>query len=626
MSIELRKALRPVHDFKRVQHVFTKAERKSDQSGELRTVELWKLYEVSEQQDSPPIYVCDDSGLLKDGSCALVPLDKEGIQKVLAEITLKIRNRMFESLQPWGSQIDKDLMFKMGLVMKTAPRLAHPEALKSVNWEELIEAIVNPQNIKDPILALVQTAHLLQGYEAQLNANALIGTNAGVGKNAFYRNHCGEEYVVSKFTSNGLIGYITGDGKMRPGFLQGKLRAVNLDQVESQLTDEALRYVFDGMETGKSVVSTAGASMEVDWLSPLVFTGNAIEKGRALASFMVLLDHLSLNAALGRRIPLILCDENLKIVRTRMSQQEQQIQVGNSELFKAVEEYCTLLIRKIFNDKFVRTWINTQIPGYEDTIKALLENTKSGLVTDFFREHAVGAQNRVRAAALMIAIAESLKELAMSLQSGQTTVTDKLASMLVEEASLILPGIIGINVRSIRNIFGLIERNQALTIANSFNNWPEYARHLLVAVELYRESNPTLAEFNLNDVKYDKDDKPLSYSIHKFLDRKDRRTGQLNNGFDAYFGFRLMPEQNAIVKVRITANRPDAHKYVLSQVKGSSPPNQPRLKVRLKILAPAMDELNPQGPSTPTKGLDLTEEARDEPSGSEPLELVPQHD
>jgi hypothetical protein len=182
---------------------------------------------------------------------------------------------------------------------------------------------------------------------------------------------------------------------------------------------------------------------------------------------------------------------------------------GNSA--RAVEEYCWPRLMRLIEDPRIWGWLNQPMPQYEVSVEEIVEELEEGSVKDLIREHAVGAQVRLRAAALYASLAESLDKVALDeLDVGE----------LLNDASEKLTTYVEISLRSFTRMAKAWAKEQEAHARALFEAMPIYLAEILSAIELLRRERPDLSSIPLSAIPY----QPKNYSyLSQCIDKLSRR-------------------------------------------------------------------------------------------------------
>ncbi len=529
------------------------------ESGELigfrREWTLWKIYV---DRLAPPVFAFDTDGFINPSvsKVALIGMDSEEVSKIIQELPKKKREHIVKILESWwGTELDKNSpeaitrkIVESGLMLRPLPRLKDPRILRKINWKSFVDQLTAYKAEKDPRIKLVHKSHLFRGIIPRINPNSLEFTNGGTGKTLFYHT-IGE--CFDKVTPKSFLGFAKSPEEIFPGIIDGMEVPIGIDQIESQGAPQIMRYLFNAMEHGWGYVGSGAVKFKVTTTSIFAILGNPIGDTRNPdKSFALMIRHLSHNPALGRRFGIILYGRDFKRVK--------ELDGGPAvidewreavDFFRAVEEYALPRLKKIISSKQVWNWLFTPIEGYEDSVLDLLDGVENIEVTSFLEEHTKGAQHRLRAAALFVALADNLDKVALNEYN--------IKEILVEAEEL-LPSFIDLNLTSIANIAKALGEELKQYAITYYKNSPEYIQCIISAIELWRRNQPKNTTILLKTIPWVGDENTEYKYLSKCIDRLKRikRSEEKAVELERYFGFKLTKKENGEIEVTLTDPNP----------------------------------------------------------------------
>jgi len=447
----------------------------------------WSLYEACPDWNFPAIFMYDRERFVHPHRLdyALNTLEPVEVEEILLSLPKSILKRVISVAQKWGYKITREKEEDEGLFInnlshnintifyKPVPILRDLEYLRRFNWRDYVENYVISYGLDiDPRLKKVRESTSLKGIEPRYNPHTLLVAKSGRGKSEFYEV-AGEHY--DRATDVTLIGTARSKSGIFPGVLHGSELPICVDQLESQNKPQVARFLFGYMEKGESQWGVGGVRFRVKGRSILVFAANPLGS-QSEKDFRYILDMLSHNPALGRRFGIIVYSNDFKPIKKKLSEREEREWKENIRLFRAVEEYAWPELRKIIKNKSVEEWLNTPIPGYEERVKDLVLTVEDDTLKTFFENHTL-AQQRVRAAALYATLVYNLDKIALR----EYSIED-----LLREAEERLKAYVSINLESIATITSSIEEMREYRARSFFHSLPEYLKHIISAIELYK--------------------------------------------------------------------------------------------------------------------------------------------
>jgi len=528
--------IQPVKFFT-INHFYTKTQPIVTNEGLFRgEKKLWTIYLAKEDKNYPWRFIVDQDGYVNPRILDLavsVESNPEELKKFIDQLPKSKINFILRVLRSHGLNVEDgddlpQILAQSYVFVWPVPKLRDPSILEKMGWREFTDELIAWKCEKDERIKLVHKATLLRGIESKINPHSLQFTNAGTGKTEFYER-VGHRH--DKVTPRSFLGFAKSPEEMYPGVVDGTELPFGIDQIESQGAPQIMRYLFTAMEQGYGRVSSGAVEFLVKTKSSFHILGNPIGyETSPMKSFGSLIDHISYNPAIGRRFGIIVYGRDFKRVRPKTKDLTGWSQAIS--FFRAVEEYALPELKKISEDEDVWGWLRTPIPNYSETIKKVIEGIENEAVRVFLEEHALGAQHRVRAAALNVAIVENLDKISLK----KYDIKD-----LLSEAEDHLSEFIDINVSSIVKIAEALEEEVKLYAKTFFDNLPSYMKEIVSAVELWRRTQPETNTINLKEIPYQpKDTETYAYfsrCINRLLKRKN--VEKLNEKLQRYFNFRL---------------------------------------------------------------------------------------
>ena len=524
--------IRPVIRLFTAEHLYTKAQQRLSEDKEyLGGRKIWSIYLGWQERNYPPIVVLDTDGYVnvKNLEMALVSEDdSKTLAEYVKDLPERERGRLLGVLKSWG--INKDnvdistQLTEARIAFRPVPRLKDVSILTTIDWHELVESIVAWKCKKDERLKLIHKSHLLRGAEQRLNPHSLQFTNSGPGKTEYYDK---AGYRFDKVTPRSFLGFARNPEEVYPGVIDQTELPIGIDQIESQGAQQILSYLFSAMVQGEGKVSSGSVSFTVKTSSTFNILGNPVGYASdTTKSFGSLIEHMSFNPAIGSRFGLIVYGKDFQPI-----ERESRTLEGWEDafrLFRAVEEFALPSLREIREHAKVWEWLKQEIAQYFETVQSIVEGVENETVHDFLTEHAKGAQQRIRNAALNVALAEDLKEIALK---------ECELDELLAEADDHLSRLVDINIQSIINIAKAYEQEIEAYASTFFRNLPDYMTQIVSAIELYRRLKPESPTVLLRQIPYEPPIGYFSKAIEKLLRRKNLE--DINAKLVRYFGFQL---------------------------------------------------------------------------------------
>lgn len=536
----------------------------------------WMLWELKPHRDQPSMLVYDDEGKVSSAQLeySLEPItDKTTLAKINGSLP---EDKMKQVEKLWLQWPDTSYLY-----YRSVPRLRNPEVLRDMDWVDFVDnhvvAFLHDDNQeKDPRLALVHKATLPRGVDPYIAPNNVQCTNGGSGKSEFYF-HAGHNF--GKVTTNTFLGFAKSPSEIYPGLIDGKDLPVGIDQIESQSAQRIMSFMFNALERGEDNVASGGVVFKVSTRSIFSLLANPTSVGERVEpakSFRYLLYHLSINAALGRRFGIIIYITDLKKIKHKPSQKELKAWDESILLFRAVEEYCSDKLHAIVESDKVRSWLNSPIHDYEQQVELSANTIEDSNVRSFLNEHGMGAQPRVRGAALYAALVDLLREIAL----GEVT-----EEMILEHGDDLLSEIVNLNISSVQNIAANWTTENADYAKTYFKNLPTYLREILSAIELWHRQYPDSGEVGIAQIPFQLSDPSGSYThLSKCLNRLTKRTakgkGDLIQEIEHHYHYQLQERPGVGWQVTFLDPTPNATIDPIGKLTVISPlsPNSPVLQ------------------------------------------------
>ena len=519
-------------------------------SGEIGVKSKWRLFKVKSEPDMPEILVYDDAGYITKGhsNYALKPIeDVNWIEEWLNEVPGDIKEKLKNIAQKHGLD-DKNLSKSLSKILMTPiPRLKNPETVAKMTkeqWDEFIESVISPDAEKDHRLKLIFKTHLLRGIMQRYNPHSLLITNSGTGKTTYY-DIVG--LTIDKASKNRLIGFADAQNA-RPGVIDNLNVVLCIEQIESQTAPDILAFLLSFMESGKARSETGGYGITVRGECPIVITANPTGYSLdRIDTFRALIDHLTGNLmALGRRFGIIVYGNDYQKVTIKKPFSSVEWQ-RNVQKFRSIEEYVLSPISQLFSEDKVSKWLETPLPGYEERGKKLIGEVKDQGIKEFLTIHFELAYPHIRGAALNCAIIDFIPRLVKVKATGEE---DSLLILeLLTTAEKYLKEIITINLESIANMAS-VEEDVAELI---FTQLPKYVQELILAVNQFRQKNPTFSrEVSLDVIEQHSLNQYYPYfsAVSNHLDYITPETlSYFNNITEKYWWFRTIQKDKGVYTI-----------------------------------------------------------------------------
>jgi len=546
-------SMHPARRFFLIGHIYTKTKPAPNDGIYQGAIPEYSLYMAREQNEYPPILICDPIGLVNPRDpelCLEVVDDEKIIEKYLGFLPKKTVKEIIQILEEncviiqtrneKGEPIDPELEKKYNhshLFFMPIERLKVDNALADLDWEFFIERLIRwDSEEKDPRINLIHKAQLLKGINPRLNTHSLVVLNAGTGKSIHFMIH-GINY--DKVKKNSFLGYARSPKEIFKGTVDGSELPIGIDQIEIGEWD-IMDFMFNVMEYGEGRVSSGSVDFTVKSKSSISLMANPLgEAVEPEKSFGAVLNHISKNPAIGRRLGIIAYSRDYNIIKTRSTEQSLSMWREASSFFRAVEQHAKKKLEKIMEDPKIWDFIMKPIPGYAEKIREATNQIYDAVVRTFLIEHSQAGQSRVRCAALQASLVDNLRDIALERHSVE---------IILEHAEEYLNDYAQINIESSGNLARSLEDELAFYAKAWFENTPDYLKEIIYAVNEQRWQGILGNTFYLNTVEY-KPHSPsyqyLSQCAIRLLQRK-RGIADLNNGCRKYFNFCFEPEEKEI--------------------------------------------------------------------------------
>jgi|GEM_PF-2792505 len=499
-----------------------------DELAEIRR--LWTLYALKKNALSPPILAIDRDGYINPmkRELALTKCDAQTLS-LLSSLPQDKKRRLLHYAEGWGllqnneeegdgrrgsefnPSIFAPIFFTPVPKLRDTSFLREEKPIKidgvegALSWKDYVNKLVERKEGKDDRLKLIHKAKLLRPAYMKYAPHSIEATVGSTGKTAFYRN---AGICVDKATPKSVIGFAKSPEEIYPGTVNNSELPVGFDQLESQTASQLARYMFNLMEYGEAWVDSGAVRFRVTTKSSFSYLSNTKPEGGLTALFI----HLSTNPAIGRRFALILFEprrDHIKIPEKKLSQKEEEDWEAAFSTFRAIEEYCLPKLKEIWRNEAVVRWVNSPIQGYSEGIRSFADVCQDKIGKEFLLSH-TDAQHRVRAAAFQLALVDNLDKIALDEFSIE---------VLIEQAEEYLPEIVRLNLESARVMAESWGQLSSESLQAWFGSLPQYMKHIISAIILYKEANPMVESFNLKEIPYQAED--LDY-LSKAIDRLKR--------------------------------------------------------------------------------------------------------
>ncbi|MDG6927129.1 MAG: hypothetical protein JRN10_00255 [Nitrososphaerota archaeon] len=465
---------------------------------------IFRIFLAYEDPHYPPRILIDKDGWVNQTRLSYsftAVTDRELISQILDHLRLTYPKRLSKILKAWGLQpefkngrespIPDEEVAEAKIIVQPVPQLADPSILNGMDWPVFVNQLVSFKVEKDPRLALVHKTHLLRGLDILINPHGLEVTNGGTGKSSFY-----DVFGINpgKVTAPSFLGFAKSPQEIFPGVINESELPIGIDQIESQSAFQIFRFMFNALEYGHDVVLSGAAKFTVETTSIFSLLANTYSNSSSYEkSFASLLEHISINSAIGRRFAIIVYGNNYKRIITKPSPDILREWHEAAALFRAVEEFDRKELLKILHSPQVWNGLNTPIESYEVAVNDISSSIQDETVKGFLEEHAAGAQVRIKGAAIYAALADSLANIAL----GKFVVDE-----LLERAEDYLTKLIQINVESIMTLAQEYKKEISTQRIMLFSNLPDYLKEIVSAIELWRRSNPENKTVLLTTLRY----------------------------------------------------------------------------------------------------------------------------
>jgi hypothetical protein len=517
--LNLRKSI----SFYNISHLWTKVKGPISGSEISEPEKQFSLWLGKVQRNYPDLIIYDTNGHINEAKLehCLFPLELETIGEILRWVPDREYGKIVNIAASWGyrlkekEELKAERLAQLNIFTRPIDRLENVESLRNFDWQKFIDSCVAYKTQeKDPTLKLVHKPALLRGLDIHVNPHGIECTNGGVGKSGFY-DAVGEN--PGKVTAGSFLGFAKSPNEVFPGLIEGSESAIGIDQIESQSASQIMRFMFNALERGYDTVFSGSTRIKVSTTSTFRFLANRIGSIRDPGkSFANLIEHLSFNPAIGRRMAVIVYGDYNKI---RKKPKPEEIQEWKERIreFRAVEDYCFPSIQRILHDDVVWRWINSSIPDYEKKVSDTLNlsNLDDDSLRTFLEEHAAGAQARIRGAAVYSALVDSMKDIALD-QFDQIS--------FLEDAETYLQEFVEVNLSSIVKICSGWAKEKENQAEIFFNAQADYMQEILSAIEQEKLKHPKITSFLLSTIPYkpkNESYKTLNEAVRKLNKRKD---------------------------------------------------------------------------------------------------------
>ena len=520
----------------------------------------WKLYSVRFEQNAPSVLVWDPEGFIKGvGEIALSRISDGDLSEVIAALPKKKLFQIQKILEDeWGvlffldsdddskegkkRTVDpEDLLEKLkesNIVLCPVPRLRDVSILKKVDWRRYVEGLASPKKGKDPTLKTAHEAKILKPISMNIAPHSIELLNSNTGKSSFYiaAGNC-----IDKVTTKAVLGFAKSPNEVFPGTINGTEVPTAFDQIGMQDSWGLAKYMFNILETGEAWVDAGGIRFKVQTGSCFAYLGNPQSReAKMLAGFRALLNHITINPAIGRRFGIFLYAIDFKTIEgtDKMSLIERKDWKDKFTLFRAVEEYVTPNLKILASDPFVVNWLHTPVPGYRNTVYSTTQNLNDYNLATFFQNLAEG-EHRVRGAALHAAIAMLLDRIALG-----TITTEEI----IAEAEEYVNDYAQMNLQSVITLCEQWGKQRVELATSYYYNLSEYVQEIVSAILHYHKANPEEIQVPLHLIPYEPENKKAYSHFSKCVNLlKRRKRLPSNNNLRDYFGFQLVKEDSNFI-------------------------------------------------------------------------------
>lgn len=539
-----------------VSHLYTKVEPSTTGTEIELPVRKWSAYLMTAKRHYPSWIVIDFDSKVRESKLdyCLVPLDVEKVKEVHAELKRAHEKDLFSIGRDWGCEIstgskgtewiEESEYLKKGVYAAPVTRLRDPAYLAEVNWPSFVDSVIAfGTSEKDPRIKLVQKAHLPFGLDISIAPHGVIVTNGGVSKTTFYQI-AGENF--GKVTAGSFLGFAKSPTEVFPGTINGTTGPIGIDQIADQSAAQIMRFMFNAFERGWDYVSSGAVKFKVETSSTFALLSNtyAVTGAQSSKTFANMLDHISENASIGRRIGLFLYGSDFRRITKKMSKTDEATWKEKVDEYRAVEEFAWERIQGVIHSKNVWDWINSPIDGYEASVDGILASVDDETVQDFLQEHGRGGQTRIRGAAIYAAVVDNLKAIAL----------DRFdESAFLEDAGELLGQFVNNNIESVGKLCAEWQTQVSAQRSMAFKVLPDYMQEIVSAIELWKQRNPSDVTFTLGIIPYVP--KKASYrtlnECARKLNGKQDSSGLLHS-VKQHFGMDLIRQTEGKWKVMLT--------------------------------------------------------------------------
>ncbi len=532
-------------NFHRVDHFHTKTDPIIEEGLFMGSEYKFSLWKAREDTHYPPILVCDIDGYVhqgRQGYSLKVIQDETIINDYLRDIPNIKQKDLVKALNEHGFNLSQKLeeinlahqLVVSGIFTQPIPILKDAQILRTKfndgAWKANIHEITSWSCEKDPKLQLVNKAHLLRGLNMRLNPHGIICTNSGTGKSTFYKEI---GILVDRSTKSSLSGFAKNPEEVFVSTIHRNELVYTIDQVESNYWS-ILDQAFNIMESGEGQCDVGGTRVNVKCNCIICTLSNPPKRNTdPTKDFSRVLNHLSSNPALGRRIGILLYDENLSRPNYASDKVLEEWKKAIT-FFRAVEDTARKTLLQIIKDQVIIEWIQQPIKNYGETVTQMTSSLQDNNLRGFFREHGNAGQHRVRGAALFVALTENLDLIALNEYS---------LPEIIRQAEEYVNEFVALNLSSIHNIVAGYDEISSHIVKGVFDSLPYYQKCIISPIELWRREKPVSSVLSLNELKNTWTNEEGEY-LSKHIDTLKRHPNslqRLNKVSQTHFGFSIYP-------------------------------------------------------------------------------------
>lgn len=468
--------------------IYTKEEEEATSVGGLVKRIKWKLFLARKNLVGDSDLVLDMDGYVnpKLTDITVIPeTETSVIESICNELSPKgrkaIEKVLFERVerpQRYRSENLVSLLINSNVLKRPVPKITDISILNQIDWLGFVESLVEYRCRKDDEVKLFLKKDLLRGINPPLNPHSIIAKKVGAGATSFYQQLC---IHIGKATKNSTLGYAKSPSEIYPGTVHEQDITIAIDQIESQKEEDLFGYLYDIAEQGLSHVSSGAVRFPVTSNSKFTFIANIQPRRDPTKSFRFLLDQIAVNSpAFLKRIGVILYNNDLQAVRDKVTSDFSGWK-RRGQFFRAVEEIAYPTLRR-FHYKDTWRWSQRELGDYERNFKNIIDGISDIKVRLSFKEHAEGAEPRIRGAGLEVILAEKLNEIALKhtldLRRDILNPAEEYAYQFTET-----------NLASISRIADTWDRQKENLATSVYQNiLPEYMKEIVLAVRQFRQS------------------------------------------------------------------------------------------------------------------------------------------